>query len=457
MIQPKRILIAEDLPTDAELCEREIRKVLSPAEFRRVETREGFVSALEGFRPDIVISDFKMPRFDGMTALSIALEMIPDTPFIIVTGSMNEDTAAECMKAGAWDYVIKEHIKRLGPAVVRAMEQEQVRREKKRYLEGLRDSEEKYRSLIESTDDCVYLIDKDMCFIHANRKYLERHGLTIDRLVGLEYGKCHPNERTGRFAAKLEQVIRTRASITYEHTSGKDGRIFLRTMSPVLESEGGPIDKITVISKDITKRKMAEEKLKLAFGAIISVITGMVEKRDPYTAGHQRRVAELAEAVAQEMGLTPEQADVIRTAGLIHDVGKIVIPAEILSKPSVLSDFERKLLQTHPSEGHDILKDADLPGSIARIVLEHHERMDGTGYPQGLKGDGILLESRIIAVADVIEAMASHRPYRPAHGIGKALAEIERGKGTQYDPDVVEACLRLFRDDRFKWGNGSIA
>ena len=140
-------------------------------------------------------------------------------------------------------------------------------------------------------------------------------------------------------------------------------------------------------------------------------------------------MSDLAAAIAGEMGLAPELADVIRTAGVIHDLGKIVIPAEILSKPSVLNSFEIKLLQTHPMEGYDILKDVDLPDNIARIVLEHHERMNGTGYPNGLKDGEILLESRIIAVADVLEAMASHRPYRPAHGLDKALAEIEMGRG----------------------------
>ncbi len=253
----------------------------------------------------------------------------------------------------------------------------------------------------------------------------------------------------------MNQVVASGTSITYEHKSLKDGRTFLRTLSPVKESADGPIDKVTVVSKDITEHKQSGERLKVAFASIISVIAGMVEKRDPYTAGHQRRVSELAEAIACEMGLPSERAATIKTAGIVHDLGKIVIPAEILSKPSNLSEYEFKLLKTHPLEGYDILKDVDLPGPIARIVLEHHERLDGSGYPGGLKGADILLESRILAVADVIEAMASHRPYRPAHGIVKALEEIERGRASVYDPDVVDACLRLFRDKRFAWDGDS--
>ncbi len=455
MSQHLRVLIVEDLPTDAELCEREIRKVAAAAEFDRVETREAYLSALEAFQPDLIISDFKLPRFDGMSALRLALERAPDTPFIVTTGSMNEDTAVECMKAGAWDYVIKEHIKRLGPAVISALEQKQVRLRQKRAAEDLRASEEKYRCLIESTDDHVFLINRDLRFIYANGKYLLRHGLTLESLVGRSYGEGHSPERAEQFARRVNQVVASGTSITYEHKSLKDGRTFLRTLSPVKEPAAGPIDKVTVVSKDITEHKQSGERLKVAFASIISVIAGMVEKRDPYTAGHQRRVSELAEAIACEMGLPSERAATIKTAGIVHDLGKIVIPAEILSKPSNLSEYEFKLLKTHPLEGYDILKDVDLPGPIARIVLEHHERLDGSGYPGGLKGADILLESRILAVADVIEAMASHRPYRPAHGIVKALEEIERGRASVYDPDVVDACLRLFRDKRFAWDGDS--
>ncbi|HOW85223.1 MAG TPA: HD domain-containing phosphohydrolase [Candidatus Aminicenantes bacterium] len=446
-----RVLIIEDLPTDADLCEREIRKVAAAAEFARVETRPEFLAALEAFRPDLIISDFKLPQFDGMTALRLALANAPDTPFIVTTGSMNEDTAVECMKAGAWDYVIKEHIKRLGSAVVSALEQKEVRLRQKRAAEELRASEEKYRCLIESTDDYVYLIDRDLRFIHANGRYLERHGRTLESLAGRPYGDFHPQDRTRMFAEKIAQVVASGSSLTYEHSSQKDGKTFLRTLSPVRETAGGAVDKITVISMDITERKRAEERIKAVFGSIIRVIAGMVEKRDPYTAGHQKRVSELAWAVAREMGLETERAEMIRTAATIHDLGKIVIPAEILSKPSVLSEYEFELIKTHPAEGYDILKNVDLPEPIARIVLEHHERMDGSGYPDRKKGDQILLESRIVTVADVIEAMASHRPYRPAHGLDRALAEIERGRGTVYDPDVVAACLRLFAEKRFAW------
>jgi GAF domain-containing protein len=183
----------------------------------------------------------------------------------------------------------------------------------------------------------------------------------------------------------------------------------------------------------------------------LRAIAYTVEMRDPYTAGHERRVGLLAVAIAQEMGLAEEKIHGIHLAASVHDLGKIQIPAEILSKPGRLSDIEFMLIKTHPQAGYDILKDVEFPWPIADIVRQHHERLDGTGYPQGLKDGEILLESRIMAVADVVEAMASHRPYRAALGIEVALREIERGKGSAYDPPVADACLKLFREERFTW------
>ncbi len=181
----------------------------------------------------------------------------------------------------------------------------------------------------------------------------------------------------------------------------------------------------------------------------IKAIADTVEMRDPYTAGHQRRVGQLAVAIAQEMGLPEETSHGIELAASIHDLGKISVPAEILAKPSKLTAIEFMLLKNHAQAGFDILKDIKFPWPIASMVLQHHERLDGSGYPQGLKGEQILLESRILAVADVVEAMASHRPYRPALGIDSALQEIERGRGTAYDAAVVDACTRLFAEKRF--------
>ncbi|MFB3926499.1 MAG: PAS domain S-box protein [Syntrophales bacterium] len=207
---------------------------------------------------------------------------------------------------------------------------------------------------------------------------------------------------------------------------------------------------IVATYEDITERKRAEIDLKRSFERLqrsmedtIQTIAMIVETRDPYTAGHQRQVDRLACAIAEEMGLSKDRIDGIHTAAVIHDIGKIYIPAEMLSKPGHLTEIEYDIMKTHPQVSYDILKRIDFPWPVANIVYQHHERFDGSGYPRGLKGDQILLEARILAVADVVESMASHRPYRPTVGIDKAVEEITKNKGILYDPDVVNACLKV--------------
>ncbi len=193
------------------------------------------------------------------------------------------------------------------------------------------------------------------------------------------------------------------------------------------------------------------EKLLEAMQAIIRAMALTAEMRDPYTAGHQQRVTDLACAIAREIGLSEDQIEGIRMAGIVHDFGKIYVPAEILSKPGRLSEIEFSMIKMHPQAGYDILKTIDFPWPIAQVVFQHHERTDGSGYPSGLSSGNIILEARILAVADVVEAIASHRPYRPALGIDKALEEIAKNKGKLYDPKIVDACIGLFKNEVFKF------
>lgn len=210
-----------------------------------------------------------------------------------------------------------------------------------------------------------------------------------------------------------------------------------------------------VIAGTLERKQMEEERrqgvdrLRKGLGGTVRAIAAMVETRDPYTAGHQRRVADLARTIATEMGLDGNRIGGLRMAGMIHDIGKIAVPAEILSKPTKLTEIEFGLIKHHVQAGYDILKDIEFSWPVARMVLEHHEKMNGSGYPQGLSGDRLLIESRIIAVADVVEAIASHRPYRPGFGIDKALDEIAQNRITLYDGDVADACLKLFREKGF--------
>ena len=209
-------------------------------------------------------------------------------------------------------------------------------------------------------------------------------------------------------------------------------------------------------AKEETKalfQKMAEEELKrsfeqqkIAMEGTVRAIAYTVETRDPYTAGHQRRVTKLACTIGEEMGLPKDQIEGLRMSGELHDIGKIHVPAEILSKPGRISEAEYTIIKTHSQVGHDILKTIEFPWPVAEIVLQHHEKADGSGYPNALKKDDILLEARILTVADVVEAISSHRPYRPSWGIEEAIDEIVRNKEIYYDSDIVDACLKVLKD-----------
>ena len=229
-----------------------------------------------------------------------------------------------------------------------------------------------------------------------------------------------------------------------------EGRIEQRTIELIKLNEQ--------LKQDIVRRESAEaevqstlDKLRSAMGGIVQAMALTVERRDPYTAGHQRRVSDLARGVAAEMALSAHQIDGIRMAGLIHDLGKICVPVEILSKPGQLSEIEHALIKDHPQVGYEILKEIEFPWPVAQIVLQHHERIDGSGYPAGLCGEDILVEARTLSVADVVEAMASHRPYRPTLGRDMALEEISQNRGVLYDPDVVDACMKLLLEKDFQF------
>lgn len=203
-------------------------------------------------------------------------------------------------------------------------------------------------------------------------------------------------------------------------------------------------DKINALEKTVAK-------LRLALEGTIKTLTITSEAKDPYTAGHQRRVSDLSRAIAQEMGLPENVVDGIRMAGLTHDIGKIRVPSEILGKPSKLNDIEFQLVKTHPEVGYALLKDVEFPWPVADIVLQHHERINGSGYPKRLKGPDIRIEAKIIAIADVVEAISSTRPYRQSLGVEAALEQISKNRGILYDEKAADACLRLFEEKRFKF------
>jgi PAS domain S-box-containing protein len=331
--------------------------------------------------------------------------------------------------------------------------------ERKRAEEILRESKERYSALFDRSLDLIFITDFEGRFIDANAAALNRLGYQREEISSLNFAALVSEDQMP-LALQVTQEIRDtgyQKNVIELRLKAKDGNdVFVETVGSVILHEGIP-SAIQGIARDITDRKQAEdglketlENLRKAVGATIQVMVSAVEARDPYTAGHQTRSANLAHGIATEMGLPQEKIEGIRIAGSIHDIGNLSIPAEILSKPSKLTNIEFSLIKEHTMKGYEILKDVEFPWPLAEIVYQHHERMDGSGYPRNLKGDDIMIEARILSVADVVEAMASHRPYRASLGIHAALDEIEKNRGILYDMNVVDACLRLFREKGFQ-------
>ena len=330
--------------------------------------------------------------------------------------------------------------------------------EKQRSEAELRRTQERLQGILDNTPALIYVKDLQGQLTLVNKHFAQLFGAPGDELVGkTDHDLMAAETAATRWANDLA-VIASGEPITFEEANDEaDGpHTYLSVKFPLFDSEGG-VQEVCGISTDITDRVRAEEevvrqveRVGRALESVIEIARDIVEERDPYTAGHQRRVSDIAVRIAADLGLSEAEVEEIRVASLLHDVGKVAVPSEILSKPGAISPMEYELLKTHAEAGHRILMSASMDEPLPEMVYQHHERLDGSGYPRKLVADQILPAARIIAVADVVEAMMSHRPYRPALGLDAALAEIERGAGTVYDPDVVRACVALFREHGFE-------
>jgi PAS domain S-box-containing protein/putative nucleotidyltransferase with HDIG domain len=716
MGKPLRVLIVEDSEADALLTIGELKNGGYDPEYERVETAETMRTALREKIWDVILCDYRLPHFNGLAAITLLKETNIDIPLIIVSGTIGEETAVECMRLGVRDYIMKDNLSRLASAVERELKEAESRRQRQQTEELLRESEANYRQLFDNSPSGIYRVDfrtgkflkandvickylgcsqeeitshspydvltddskqlfserlrkmglgekittdpeyeiidkngkhrwlelnsKNICdaeglvvgadvvaheitdrkqaetelkeskalveavvenvplmiflkeatdlrFVVLNRAGEELLGYDRKDLMGRNNLDLFPPEQAAHFMAKdrevldgevgmldipEEPILTAKKGQRLLHTrkvciKGADGKtkyllgisediterklmeesiqknsldlIAILDNLPFLawlkDSEGrfmmvnepfalscglsaandligktdldiwpkqlaeayraddlevmrnrqkknveepisdrgeekwfethkaplhdskGNVAGTTGFSRDITERKRAEtelrqtlETLRRAINTTIQVMVSAVEVRDPYTSGHQTRSADLARAIATEMGLSQEKIEGIRMAGSIHDIGKLSIPAEILSKPTKLTEIELSLIKEHAHKGFEMLKKVESPWPLAEIVYQHHERMDGSGYPRNLKGEEICVEARILTVADVVEAMASHRPYRAGLGIDAALEEIEKNSGIFYDSAVADACLRLFREKDFK-------
>jgi PAS domain S-box-containing protein len=510
--------------------------------------------------------------------LEIVQKKCPDLPFIFVSGAIGEESALETLKKGATDYVLKDRLFRLVPAVDRALREVGQRAEREQAEEALRESEGRFRTLFEAIPDNVLVHDNEGVILHINEigaqqlewsakdligknlheilapeqkpliadhirethkigwsrfetTYVSRSNWKIevevnDRLIKFGEKKailCVSRDITERKEAEKallrernfsNSVINSSPDLLFvfggkgniirwnsnaENITGYSAKeiakmnimdfvaeedskaaaeaaqeAFATGQASVeinLRSKSGKLIPFYIIGRrtkientdcivctgiDITERRRAEEEVKRSYEQLhetlistVNALAATVEMKDQYTAGHQSRVAQLTCAIAQAMGLSEERIEGIRMAASIHDIGKLIVPTEILNKPGTLTEIQFNMIKMHPQTGYDILKGIEFPWPVAQIILQHHELMDGSGYPQGLSGENIMLEARILTVADVVEAMTSHRPYRPAYHIRKAIAEISKNGGALYDPEVVDACIKLFTEKAF--------
>ncbi len=338
-----------------------------------------------------------------------------------------------------------------------------------RAQERFRETQQRLADIIDFLPDPTLVIDTEGKVVFWNRAIEDLTGVPAAEMLGkgdYEYAIPFYGERRPilidlvldwkeEFASKYAIITREKSMLVAETTMPRvrgQSRILWGKATPLYDSEGRLVGAIEAI-RDVTEKHEAEqavrkslERVQAAFEGVIQALAAVVEVRDPYTAGHQRRVAEIACMLGRFLGLDENRLQSLRTAAMLHDIGKIHVPNEILSKPGRLTELETLMVRAHPKAAYDILRKIPFEEDIATIVLQHHERLDGSGYPGGLKGDQIIPEARILAVADVLEAMSSHRPYRPSLGIAAALDELERNKGILYDPAVVEAARSLFGD-----------
>lgn len=401
------VLIVEDSPTQAE----RLRYILEQQGHRVALARNGkeALALIQDRLPTLVISDIVMPEMDGYELCRTikANSALQSLPVVLVTSLADPQDVIKGLECGADSFVPKPY--------------------NEAYL--------------------LSLIQQLLTHLEFSRSDDGQGGLQVS-FKGKTYS----------IAANRWQILNFLLS-SYEIAVGKNQELLqaqneLRRFNEELERQVQ--ERTASLHLEVVQRQIAQEELEESLGKLkktldgtVLALTTVIESRDPYTSGHQKRVSILACAIAREMGLPEKQIGGIRVAGILHDIGKIHVPAEILTRPSRLSKIEFAMIKTHPEIGYEIMKTIENPWSVADMILQHHEKLNGSGYPGGLKDKEILLESKILCVADVVEAMASHRPYRASLGIEKALEEIMNHKGIFYDPTVVNACIKVFKEKNF--------
>lgn len=487
----KRVLVVDDQEDSRYL----LRKLLEGNGFQVTVAGDG-IEALASARqepPDVIVSDALMPRMDGFTLCRAWMQdsMLRAIPFVFYTATYTSaDDEKLALALGAARFLVKPvetdslllelkevlrssatrqtltPVSLVDESTFQALHDVALARKLEHKISQLEDanrrlsvSEEKFRGIYENLQD-VYLeadVDGTLTEVSPQIEILSRGQYRAEDLIGKPAVIFYHDKRLRQTVlAKLEEdgQIRDFESVFVN----RDGSLIPCSISATLRrnSHGESLGVASTI-RDTSVRKHAEEhilssarRLKATFLSTVQMAMALSEMRDAYTVGHERRVGEIAVAIATELGFDEDRLEGLRVAGYLHDVGKISIPSEILSRPVRLSHTEMSLVKGHAQAGYEVLKEVEFPWPVAEVALQHHERLDGSGYPRGLKGEEMLLEARIVAVADVVEAMASHRPYRPGLGIEAALSELKNNRGKLYDEQVVDACLKVFREKNYR-------
>ncbi|MBN1364514.1 MAG: PAS domain S-box protein [Syntrophaceae bacterium] len=426
------------------------------------------VKILRGYEPEEVLKQALSDTF-APSSLDLAMKTLFEfieagkSPHEVLTSKTLELEIRRKDGSTLWTETKLSIIKERNQQTVRILGVMRDISERKDAEKLLKQSEAKYRLVANNVTDVIFTTDMNLQYTYLSPSIKHLDGYTVDEVMKMKLTDIVSPETLSLMMKIFDEELtiekkddldlkRSRV-LEYQHKCKDGSKIWVETKFTFLRDENNKAIGILGIMRDITTRKESEmaladsfERMRKSLGVTINVLVTALEMRDPYTAGHQSRVADLACAIAKEMGLPQNTIEGIRMAGVIHDIGKLSIPAEILTKPTKLTNLEFTLIKEHARSGYEMLKDVESPWPLAEIVHQHHERMDGSGYPRKLKGDEILLEARIMAVADVVEAMASHRPYRPSLGIKAALDEIEKNKGILYDDVVSDTCLKLFRE-----------
>jgi len=442
------ILVVEDESIASILIQKFCRE-LGYSIADAVATGEDAIKAVKENGVDLVLMDITLEG--EMDGIDCAREIYfhYNSPIIYITTFSDDSTLERAKTTTPFGYIIKPVDKK----DLKAMIEMAILRHN---LETrLKENENKVSTILNSIGDGVVVVNPEKKISYINPITEMMLDTSADNVMDKKFNEIiHLENSDGKILDDIHNFTPNPEYNARNYICSHNG---LKTpvdfrVTPQKDERGRFLGTV-MIFRDITERVKSEDRineslaqLRKAMGGIIGAMAQTVESRDPYTAGHQRKVADLARSIAEMMDLPGEKIEGIRMAGVIHDLGKISIPAEILSKPGKITEVEFNLIKAHPQTGYDILKTIEFPWPVAEIVYQHHERLDGSGYPRGLKGDEISIEARVMAVADVVEAMASHRPYRPALGVEMALDEIKKNAGKLYDRDVVEACIRLFRE-----------